>query len=393
MPPGKYIVRAIPPRSEAPPPSQNEKDGTGRVVYVTTYYPGTVDQRQSVTVEVFAGATASANFGVLTSRGYSVSGTVRGLTSQLMSPDKSSENLAALMMSRRMGQLVLIGNNGQSEEQNLGEDGKFEFQNVLPGTYQAQVIVLGFFNGQPSVRMQTISTPIEVTGTDVVGLQLQADRGGDVSGRFHGEGDEKVDWTSLYAVLLKVPEPGQENGNIMPIGESGITPLSGDGSFEIRDAPVGNYQLAVGAHSDKFRDYYTKSVLLGGREVADTGFPVSSSTVLDVVVSAKGAGIEGSVVDEKGKPVPGATVVTVPSSGKLGRPDAYQSGQSDENGHFLLRGLNPGGFLVLAFEEMQENVRSPEFVRKYEGKAEKVELEEGQRKSVVLKVIKEDLEP
>src|SRR5215472_14098651 len=135
--------------------------------------------------------------------------------------------------------------------------------------------------------------------------------------------------------------------------------------------------------------YYTKSVLLSGREVTDTGFPLSSSTVLDVVVSAKGAGIEGSVVDENGKSVAGATVVTVPSSGKLGRPDAYQSGVSDENGHVLLRGLNPGGFLVLAFEEMQENVRSPEFARKYEGKGEKLELEEGARKSVVLKLIRD----
>ena len=236
--------------------------------------------------------------------------------------------------------------------------------------------------------MQTISTPIEVTGTDVVGLQLQADSGGDVSGRFHGDGEEKVDLNSLYVVLLRVPEPGQEN-DIMPIGESGVTQLSGNGLFEIKDAPPGNYQLAVGAHSDKFRDYYTKSVLLSGREVTDTGFPLSSSTVLDVVVSAKGAGIEGSVVDENGKSVAGATVVTVPSSGKLGRPDAYQSGVSDENGHVPLRGLNPGGFLVLAFEEMQENVRSPEFARKYEGKGEKLELEEGARKSVVLKVIRD----
>ena len=108
------------------------------------------------------------------------------------------------------------------------------------------------------------------------------------------------------------------------------------------------------------------------------------------MVSAKGAGIEGTVVDGDGKPVAGATVVTVPSSGKLGRPDAYQFGVSEENGHFLLRGMNSGGFLVFAFEEMHENFRSPEFAKKYEGKGEKVELEEGGRKSVVLKLIKEE---
>lgn len=308
-----------------------------------------------------------------------------------MSPDNSRENIAALM-AQGIRQPALIGNNGHNEEQNLGEDGKFEFQNLMSGTYRAQVIVFDFSNGQPSVKVLTISTPIEVNGADVVGLQLQADRGGDVNGRFYGGGDEKVDWKSLYVVLLRVPEPWQVN-DIMPIGELGVTQLSGDGLLEIKDVPAGNYQLAVGAHSDKLRDYYTKSVLLGGREVADTGFSLSSTTVLDVVVSAKGTGIEGTVVDEKRKPVASATVVTVPSSGKLGRPDAYQTGVSDENGHVLLRGLNPGGFLVLAFEEMQENVRSPEFAQKYKGKGQEVELKEGESRSVVLKVIKEDLEP
>jgi hypothetical protein len=294
-----------------------------------------------------------------------------------------------------MGQIFLISPNGQSEEQNLGEDGRFDFPNVLPGTYRAQVIMLsGFFNGQmPSMRMQTISTPIEVNGSDVVGLQLQPDRGGDVSGRLRGEGNEKIDWKELNVGLLIVPESGAEQAGFESIEQTGMAMVNEDGSFEIRDAPGANLQLAVGARSEKFRDYYTKSVLLGGREVVDTGFPVSSSTVLDVVVSAKGAGIEGTVVDGEGKPVVGATVVTVPSSGKLGRPDAYQSGVSEENGHFLLRGLNPGGFFVLAFEGMQEDVRSPEFAQKYKEKGEKVELEEGGKKSVVLKVIKEDSEP
>ena len=51
--------------------------------------------------------------------------------------------------------------------------------------------------------------------------------------------------------------------------------------------------------------------------------------------------------------------------------------------------MNPGEFLVLAFEEIQEDHRTPEFLKKYEGKGEKVELEEGGKKSVVLKLITE----
>jgi hypothetical protein len=117
---------------------------------------------------------------------------------------------------------------------------------------------------------------------------------------------------------------------------------------------------------------------------------VSSGTVLDVIISAKGAGIEGTVVDREGKIFAGASVVSVPSSGKSGRPDAYQSDRTDEKGHFALRGMNPGEFLVLAFEEMQQDYHTAEFLKKYEKKGQKVELDEGGKKSVVLKVIAEE---
>ena len=395
LPPGKYIVQAAPPRNEAPPYGRNENTTNGRLVYVPTYFPGTMDQRQAAAVEVSPGGTTLASFGVQSSHAYLVSGTVVGLTPQPKPRDNTSETLAGLMTQEMgIGQLLLFGKNGQREEQNLGEDGKFEFPNVLPGTYRAQVIVFsGFLNGQtPSLKMQTISTPIEVNGSDVVGLRLQVDRNADVSGKLHIDGDEKIDWRQLNVSLLMVAENEDEGTGFEMMGQAGMARVAEDGSFEIKDVPGANYQLAVGAGSEKFRDYYMKSVLLGGREVADTGFAAGPGTVLDVLVSAKGAGIEGTVVDGEGKPVPDAAVVTVPSTGKLGRPDAYQSAMSDESGHFAVRGMNPGGFLVLAFEEMRENYRLPEFAKRYEGKGQKVELEQGGRKSVVVKLITQEAE-
>ena len=59
----------------------------------------------------------------------------------------------------------------------------------------------------------------------------------------------------------------------------------------------------VGAHSDSLRDYYTKSVNFGGRDVADSGFSLNGDVYLDVVISAKGATIEGVVMDSKSQPV------------------------------------------------------------------------------------------
>src|SRR5208337_3939800 len=371
VPPGKYTIQATPPKTQVP--AANEKDSAkDRLVYVKTYFPGTLDERQAAAVDVSAGGAATANFAVQASHAFRVSGTIVGIGSP------------------QMTQLILSSQNGQGEEQNLAEGGTFDFPDVLPGTYHAQLIMFSFGNGQtPSMKMRAIRTPIEVNGSDVIGLQLQIDAGGDVSGKFRAAGDEKINWSELSVTLFRVAEGGEEPAGF-PIQFAQPSDVQEDGSFEIKDAPSVNCQLAVGARSDKFRDYYTKSVLLGGRDVVDTGFAVSPGTVLDVVVSSKGAGLEGTVVDREGKPVTGANVVTIPASGKLGRPDAYQFAQTDDSGHFVIRGMNPGEFRVLAFEEMQENYRSPEFAKKYEGKGEKVQLEEVAKKTVVVKLIPEE---
>ncbi len=42
---------------------------------------------------------------------------------------------------------------------------------------------------------------------------------------------------------------------------------------------------------------------------------------------------------------------------------------------------------VLAFEELQEDVRQPDFMKSYGTRGEIVQLDEGTRKSVVLKLI------
>lgn len=395
LPPGKYLVRATPSENQAAPPVQNPSDGAkDHLVYIPTYFPGTVDQQQASVIQVSPGATATANFGVQMGRVYRVSGTISGLNTPLMDEETAqkteTEGLNALA-GRSFGQVFLEGSNGQRKEQNLRNGGKFEFAGVLPGTYHARVLVLsGFFGGQPpSAKLQVIHTPIEVVSSDVTGLQLQLEPTGDVTGKFRVDGDEKIDWKQVSVGLFPVPTPDSSDQELQPLAmlSSGHAQVAEDGSFDIKEVSDGNYQLAVYAAGDQFRDYYTKSVLLGGRDVADTGFTAAPGTVLDVLVSSKGAGIEGTVVDADGKPVLEATVLTIPSSGKLGRPDAYQIDRSDDYGHFLLRGLNPGQFAVLAFDEVPGDHRSPDFARKYATEGEKVQLDESSRKTVVLKLI------
>jgi Carboxypeptidase regulatory-like domain len=104
-------------------------------------------------------------------------------------------------------------------------------------------------------------------------------------------------------------------------------------------------------------------------------------------VSAEGATIEGTVVDAKGKPVADATVVAAPNGDRRNRLDVWGQDTSDAQGHFRLRGLISGDYTVLAWEDPEGNVRDAELVTSYQDRGEKVQLEDGAKKTISVKAI------
>jgi protocatechuate 3,4-dioxygenase beta subunit len=373
---GRYKITASPPQGSHAArlnENSNEKDPS---IYLTTRYPGVLDEDQAVAVEIHAGAEMRISFSLLTGRAYRVTGTVTGV------PSKGS--MAQIMLQAQ-------GSGGtQLAPQELGEGGRFEFLNVLPGSYGAALIIVTFEGGQPAMQMLRLGPSIEVSGGHVEGLRLQPEVGGQVRGKFRLDAGQRFDWTQLTVVLITAEEHGAEVLWEGGLGIPTISSVNADGAFEMKNVPGGTYQLLVEAKSDSLRDYITKSINFEGRDVIDSGFSILPETYLDVVISAKGASISGTVVDGKGQPVANATVVDVPSAEHRMRPDLYQRDRTDESGHFNLRGLNPGRYTVLAFEELQEDVRQPAFLKSYETRGEIIHLDEGTRKNVVLKLIPSD---
>lgn len=379
--PGKYLVMAQPP--QLPVPAVKQEKTKQRMVYASTYYPGTLDKSRAIAVQVRAGEEQAANFTALTSHVYRISGTVLGLPSGGV-----------------MSQLILYSPAGDvagGGVQPLGEGNRFEYHDVLAGTYVAMAIVVtGIEGGRPDMQMVQLAPQIDVEKTDAEGLQLHAEPGGQVRGKFQLDTGEKLDWTQLTVQLVPTAENVSDSIS-MPYGTMALqmnhnSTVSSDGTFEVKNLPSGNYQVVVGARSDSFRDYYTKSVTVGGRDAADTGFAVSGNIYIDVMISAKGASIEGNVVDSHERGVAYGEVAVIPNTEHRARPDSYQRASTDEHGHFIVRGLNPGSYVVLAFEELQEDEHTLEFFKAYREKGEKVELEQGARKSVTAKLIPADAE-
>jgi len=370
---GRYKITASPPPTSPPPGLKENKNGKDPSILLTTHYPGVLDEDQAVAVEIHAGGETRINFGLLTGRAYRVSGSVTGVPSQ--------GGMAQIMLQAK-------GRGGlQVAPQELGEGGRFEFANVLPGSYVARLIMVTFEGGQPAIRMLRLGQPIEVSNAHVEGLRLQPEAGGQVRGKFSLDTGQKFDWTQLSVTLVSVEEQGAELVEERAMDLPTSSNVNSDGTFELKNVPGGNYQLLVVARSNDLPDYITKSVHLDGRDVADSGFPILPQTFLEVVISANGASITGRVVDGNGQPIANATVVDVPSAEHRTRSDLFQRDTTDESGHFSLRGLNPGKYTVLAFEELQEDVRQPDFMKSYGTRGEIVQLDEGTRKNVVLKLI------
>jgi protocatechuate 3,4-dioxygenase beta subunit len=371
---GRYKITASPPQGARS--AQAEETGAkNQTIYLLTRYRGVLNEEQAVAVEIHAGTEARVDFGMLTGRAYRVSGSVTGV---------SSKSSMAQMMLEPHG-----GGASQPEPQELGDAGKFEFKNVLPGSYSARLILVTFDAGKPAMQMVSFGHPIEVSNSDVQGLLLQPEPPGQVKGKFRLDTDQKFDWTQLWITLVSLDGSG---GAFVGSGaEMSAPPLSAklnqDGSFEVENVPGGSYQLYVGGDPNKVADYFTKSVSVDGREVSDSGFAVTAKTYLDVVVSANGASITGKVVDDQGQPVSDATVIDIPSAEHRARFDLYQRSTTDASGNFSLRGLSAGKYSVLAFEELQEDVRGADFLKLHEGRGELVQLNEGNRKSVLLKVV------
>lgn len=117
-------------------------------------------------------------------------------------------------------------------------------------------------------------------------------------------------------------------------------------SFEAVKA--GKYAIVVGAPGKWYA--VTRTISAAG-ETPGHDVSVASGAPIDVTADlVEGVvGIEG-VVHKNGKPMAGAMVALVPSDPET-HVDLFRRDQSDFDGTFLLRGIVPGTYTIVAVED------------------------------------------
>jgi hypothetical protein len=362
LPSGEYLVMA---RSGQQPALINLKPEEPRV-YALTFYPGTTDRRQATRIQVHAGGEVGANFSLVSTRTFTVRGSVSGLK-----PQNGSQPGPATVTLEAEDSIV-----AQYFQGTILPNGTFQVTGVIPGSYRATITP----NSDGWQALRTGQT-IDVRGADVDGVQLSPEPPTQIRGRFRLDTNgQDPDWTQLN-IVIDPDDRGNSNG--MVIGK-----VAKDGSFNL-DVPSGNYHVLVTSNSNGefWRDFIMKEVVLNGKDVGDSGFSVAEGlTSLEIVASAQGSSIEGNVVDDDGKPIAGVLVVCIPDASRRKRHDTYQQVRSDSQGHFALRGLNPGEYQVFTLDDPADDITYPDFVAAHESLGQTVKLDAGERKGVVLEL-------
>ncbi|HET9132297.1 MAG TPA: carboxypeptidase-like regulatory domain-containing protein, partial [Terriglobia bacterium] len=187
---------------------------------------------------------------------------------------------------------------------------------------------------------------------------------------------------------------------------SPATRVSPDGTFVLAGAIAGNYRVyappllspnnpgllsGLPPAPPALGNSYIKSIRVGGADVLDSGVrlvPVEGLT-MEVVIGSS-AGILDGKVTRDGKPAADVTVGMLPNSASARgyRTDMHRTILTDASGHFQFRGLPPGDYKIFAWEDADKDaIMDLDFVRGYEEKGTRLEIADGEKKSIELNVI------
>jgi len=253
------------------------------------------------------------------------------------------------------------------------KNGTFTFRDVLPGPY-----LLGAFWMDEGRRYQAFQS-IDVGNADVDGIALTVLSGMSVSGRLTWDGQPTSDRNRLV-VYLRAVEGSYGYGSRATVA----LPWT----FVLNDVYDLTYRVGVAGLCD---DCYLRTLrYAGATSPEDTFTPArGSNAALEVTISSKGARVRGSVIDEDNLPAVGVWVAMLPDEAHRSTRRLYKSAATDQYGHFDLRGIAPGDYKLFSWEEAESGAwEDPEFLKPFEGKGEKITMQEGDQKTLNLTAIR-----
>ena len=222
--------------------------------------------------------------------------------------------------------------------------GDFYTEGLVPGRYQ--IYLFQEMNGD--LRADSVS--FEIVDQDVSDVTVKLTKGASLSGVIVFESEDKAAYQKLLQMRLRAQVAPKPGGGPQFFGQSSMTPIAPDGTFRLGGLPAGIANVTL---TSSMGIFFTKGftisrierdgVVMRGVEVKD-GEQVSG---LRVFVAFGNGSIRGVVKLENGTLPEGAQMfVRLNKPGEP--PSALRPSAVDARGHFLMEGIPPGNYEVLA---------------------------------------------
>ena len=356
--PGRYFVSSVYARwsREASEDDPNDAQNEG---YAKLYYPGTPDPAKAGPITIKAGEEASS-IDILMRKVpvHQVRGNVYNQVTH-----KPGVGVMVIMVPKTTGNEWDFGVPTTVQK----TDGSFVIPEVLPGSYT--LASFWFDDGVSYVNRQAV----DVGNADVEGIAMTVVPGANISGRVVWEGQPAVDKDELKIT----PKPVD-----VPFGVRGQARVARDNSFTFKGLGEGTYRAEVMGMS---KDCYIKDMYYGESSVIKEGFTVArgEAGTLEIVISSRGARVQGTVIDSDSLPLAGVSVVLVPELSQRENYQKYKTESTDQYGNFDLRGIAPGDYKIFSWVEVeQDGWQDPEFLKQFEDRGQRITLQDGDHSSV-----------
>ena len=357
--------------------------------YVSTYYPGVTDIGQAAVLEVRpADEQTGVDFKIARQQLYRIRGRVIDLR---ISQPPQTANMTFASQSLTGGGFVM--GSGPNQTYNPAT-GTFEYRDIAPGTY-----VIGATLPDPAAPGATApimpsssaqlraQAAVTVSGSDVENVVLTVAPAASLPGRFSIDGPELSTLTGLDRIRVQLsPSVDGIVSTNFALNRPQSQAVNADGTFKVDNVSAGEYRISVTALPP---GYFVKEARLDQTDVLDQPMRFSGtvSGPLDVVVGANGGLVEGTVVNDKQKPMPGIQAVLIPSR-QLNRIDLYKTAVTDDKGHFTMRGITPGDYKIYAWEALEQNAWfDSDLLRQFEQKGKFMQISDGAKEIVEVKMI------
>ena len=283
LPPGRYIVCAIPANFYQPSPEAKESKPGSQEAAVATCFPNVPQMAEASQLDIKDSTEVTGiDIRLLKTRTVTVQGRITGV------PAGGGSVTILNLNTKTAGPM---GNAIHPRAYVLTAEGKFEFKNVPPGSYILHSLPTGLGNA-PFV----VKTNVEIGDQPVTDLQVPAVVPFEIKAKIHAEPGPELKIGSIRVILT----PADEISSALAMGTA-----NADGDLTLANLVPGRYRVNLAGLPSS---HYVREIRAGDQVAPGDEVDIpTAATVLALSFALGRAEINGVAHNNKANPSPART--------------------------------------------------------------------------------------